>query len=76
MNKQEIEKAIDILKSDIGVLESYLKNRPACEWDSCFENELIKDLHTAISALQQQLNNGWIPAPPLTGTECLGACDI
>lgn len=25
----------------------------------------------AVVALQQQLTNGWIPSPPLVGTECL-----
>ena len=66
MNKQEIEKAISLLKSDIGVLDNYLKKHPLVishylEEDRCFENQLIKDMEFTISALEKQLNNGWIP---------------
>lgn len=52
MNKQEIEKAIDDLDD--------LKN---CESISSghFKEVHGKNLELAISALTQQLNNGWIP---------------
>lgn len=45
MNKQEIEKAIDILMDDR-------------EWQ---EGEGYEAYNLAISALRQQLTNGWIP---------------
>jgi hypothetical protein len=66
MNKQEIEKAISLLKSDIGVLDNYLKKHPLVishylEKDRCIENQLIKDMEFTISALEHQLTNGWIP---------------
>lgn len=61
MNKQEIEKAISLLKSDIGVLDNYLKKHPYLEEDRCVENQLIKDMKFTISALKHQLTNGWIP---------------
>lgn len=57
----DIEKAIEKLKSDIRVLDNYLKSRPDCMHESYFENELIKDMQFAISALEKQLNNNWIP---------------
>lgn len=66
MNKQEIEKAISLLKSDIGVLDNYLKKHPLVishylEKDRCIENQLIKDMEFTISVLEHQLANGWIP---------------
>jgi hypothetical protein len=59
MNKQEIEKAVSKLVSDIGALQNYLRARPSREWEHCFEEELIKDIQLAISAINQ-LNNRWI----------------
>jgi hypothetical protein len=57
----EIEKAISKLKSDIGVLENYLNIRSNYKIDNSFENELIKDLHSAITALEAQQADMWIP---------------
>lgn len=50
----DTEKAIELLKSDIGVLDNYLKSRPNDLNESYFENELIKDMQFAISALEKQ----------------------
>ena len=48
MNKQKIEKAIETLKA-------YMPN------ESFFHTEERERFDLAISTLQQQLNNGWIP---------------
>lgn len=58
MEKQVIDK----LKSDIGVLENYLRCRPPMEYEHCFETELINDMHAAIRIIQsEQKRNEWIP---------------
>ena len=57
MNKQEIEIAIEIIASDKKAFESVNHGG--------FTNK-IKAFKSAISALEQQLTNGWIPVsePP------------
>lgn len=50
MNKQEIEKAIYVMKNIKHLLVDVIGNK---------NNE--KELDMAISALEQQLNGGWIP---------------
>lgn len=51
----DIEKAIDLLKSDIGVLNSYLKSRPNDIIENYFEDELIKDMQFVITVLNKTL---------------------
>ena len=50
MNKQEIEKAIETLKDMKGVFDTRSHKQYS-----------LPALDLAISALEQQLNNGWIP---------------
>ena len=60
MNKQEIEKAIDVLNGNKEGFESLLKDQPDHPMRGSIEHQ-IDALEMAISALTQQLNNGWIP---------------
>lgn len=60
MNKQEIEKAIRVLKSQINNLTSTLTEEPQYPFRSSIETQ-IESTKLAISALEQQLNGGWIP---------------
>ena len=50
MNKQEIEKAIETLKDMKGVFDTRSHKQYS-----------LSALDLAISALEKQLNNGWIP---------------
>lgn len=61
MNNQDIEKAIEQLKIDILHHEAIIaRNNEYPEY--CKGEQLYIDaLNLAISALAQQLNNGWIP---------------
>ena len=81
MNKQEIEKAIPVLEKYhdllIEVYVDYSVYSKAENYnDKSLElasraNTVKNAVGTAITCMEQQLNNGWIPAPPPTGTECL-----
>lgn len=57
IDNQNIIDAMKKLEVDIGVLENYLNIRSNYKKDNCFEVELIKDLHFAISVLNNQLHN-------------------
>ena len=57
MNKQEIEKAIDWFRIEKAWREE--SEQPTSYIDM------------AITALEHQLTNGWVVAPPPIGTECL-----
>lgn len=56
MNKQEIEKALSYWNEFKAEIKDLRKQNSKVDWD---EQEKAVDL--AISALEQQLNNGWIP---------------
>lgn len=59
MNKQEIEKAIRVLKCQINDLTSTLIEESQYPFRSSIERQ-IESLEIAISALEQQLSGGWI----------------
>jgi hypothetical protein len=56
MNKQEIEKAIEYWEEFLDEIKSLREESYVIDW-----NEQEKATKLAISALTQQLNNGWIP---------------
>jgi hypothetical protein len=56
MNKQEIEKAIEV----ITIIHEHI------DLESDLNQDLEECFPTIISALTQQLNNGWIPVTPET----------
>lgn len=68
MNKQEIQETINELHR----MKKRLLGTQGCSVTHQEANAYgAKCLRKAISALTQQLTNGWIPSPPPMGTECL-----
>lgn len=65
MNKQEIELNIELLKGNVDGFKKLLIEQPDHPMRGSIEHQ-IDALEMAISALTQQLNNGWIPVsePP------------
>lgn len=61
MNKQEIEKAIDVLDGNKEGFENLLKDQPDHPMRGHIEHQ-IDCLKLGISALEQQLADVWIPA--------------
>ena len=67
MNKQEIEKAIETLESEEKRQYDFLDALPPKSRDKAIEIvNMIKACEFAISALQQQLDDRWIPVSPET----------
>ena len=64
MNKQVIELNIELLKGDVDGFKALLAEQPHHPMGGSIEHQ-IDALEMAISALEHQLTNGWIPVDSL-----------
>jgi hypothetical protein len=63
VNKQEIEKAIELMKNEVNCILRASNCDRECEKCDLVktDTELLAAYEKAINALERQLNNGWIP---------------